>query len=185
MGSKATTTNFNFGLDSNFFMVYLIPSMRQRTKNHRNQGSIYEKIHFFSKSLRHISRWVRFVQKTLSKNSHAWAPLNAFYVCNFFSAVIPLNRDTVFTVHCVDGLLFERIVIMTLMYSGTYPQIQFITWKDASFTVFALFCLLYKPENLWIMQHPENQATVMQSSHALIVIYRNHGVIQIHGNCNN
>jgi hypothetical protein len=49
--------------------------MRQRTKNHRNQGSIEKKIRFFSKFLRHISRWVRFVQKTRSKNSHAWAPL--------------------------------------------------------------------------------------------------------------
>ncbi len=49
--------------------------MRQRTKNHRNQGSIDKKIRFFSKSLRHMSRWVRFVQKTRSKNSHAWAPL--------------------------------------------------------------------------------------------------------------
>ncbi len=51
--------------------------MRQRTKNHRNQGSIEKKIRFFSKFLRHISRWVRFVKKTLSKNSHAWAPLRA------------------------------------------------------------------------------------------------------------
>ncbi len=49
--------------------------MRQRTKNHRNQGSIEKKIRFFSKFLRHISRWVRFVQKTRWKNSHAWAPL--------------------------------------------------------------------------------------------------------------
>jgi hypothetical protein len=51
--------------------------MRQRTKNHRNQGSIEKKIRFFSKFLRHISRWVRFVHKTQSKNSHAWAPLNS------------------------------------------------------------------------------------------------------------
>ena len=28
-------------------------------------------------SLRHIPRWVRLVQKTRSKNSHAWAPLRA------------------------------------------------------------------------------------------------------------
>jgi hypothetical protein len=49
--------------------------MRQRTKNHQNQGSIEKKIRFFSKFLRHISIWVHFVQKTQSKNSHAWAPL--------------------------------------------------------------------------------------------------------------
>jgi hypothetical protein len=49
--------------------------MRQRTKNHRNQGSIDKNIRFFSKSQRHISRWVSFVQKTQLKNFHAWAPL--------------------------------------------------------------------------------------------------------------
>ncbi len=64
------------------------------------------------------------------------------FVFAIFSAVIPLDRDTVFTVQCVDGLLFESIVIMPLIYSGTYFQIQFITWKDVSFTVFALFCFV-------------------------------------------
>jgi hypothetical protein len=48
MGSKATTTNFNFGLASNFFFVYRTLSMRQKTKNHQNQGSIDQKFDFFS-----------------------------------------------------------------------------------------------------------------------------------------
>jgi hypothetical protein len=49
--------------------------MRQKTQNHRNQGSIDKKIQFFLQSLRLIPRWVRLVQKMQSKNSHAWAPL--------------------------------------------------------------------------------------------------------------
>jgi hypothetical protein len=77
MGSKATTNNFLFGptVASNIFFVYRTLSMRQKTQNHRNQGSIDKKIRFFLQSLRHIPRWVRLVQKTRSKNSHAWAPL--------------------------------------------------------------------------------------------------------------
>jgi hypothetical protein len=54
--------------------------MRQKTQSHRNQGSIDKKIRFFLQSLRHISRWVRVVQKTRSKNSHAWAPLRKDFV---------------------------------------------------------------------------------------------------------
>ncbi len=55
--------------------------MRQKTQNNRNQGSIDKKIRFFLLSLRHIPRWVRLVQKTRSKNSHAWAPLTTLSVC--------------------------------------------------------------------------------------------------------
>ncbi len=37
---------FNFGLASNFFFVYRTLSMRQKTKNHQNQGSIYKNLIF-------------------------------------------------------------------------------------------------------------------------------------------
>ncbi len=50
--------------------------MRQKTKNHQNQGSIDKKCDFFPQSLSHIHSWVHLVQKTQAKNSHAWAPLN-------------------------------------------------------------------------------------------------------------
>ncbi len=50
--------------------------MRQKTKNHQNQGSIAKKFDFFPQSLSRIPRWVHLVQKTRTKNSHAWAPLN-------------------------------------------------------------------------------------------------------------
>ncbi len=49
--------------------------MRQKTINLRNQGSFDQKFDFFSQTLSHIPRWVRLVQKTRAKNSHAWAPL--------------------------------------------------------------------------------------------------------------
>ncbi len=51
--------------------------MRQKTKNHQNQGPIDKKFDFFLESLSHIPRWVHLVQKTRAKNSHAWAPLRA------------------------------------------------------------------------------------------------------------
>jgi hypothetical protein len=66
---------FNFGLALKFFFVYRILSMRQKTKNHQNQGSIDKKFDFFHQSPTHIPRWVHLVQKTRAKNSHAWAPL--------------------------------------------------------------------------------------------------------------
>jgi hypothetical protein len=50
--------------------------MRQKTKNIRNQGSYDKKMDFLVQSLSHIPRWVRLVQKTRAKNSHAWAPLS-------------------------------------------------------------------------------------------------------------
>ncbi len=49
--------------------------MRQKTKNHQNQGSFDKKFDFFPQSLSHIPRWVHLVEKTRAKNSHAWAPL--------------------------------------------------------------------------------------------------------------
>jgi hypothetical protein len=54
--------------------------MRQKTINLRNQGSFDKKIDFFPQTLSHIPRWVRFVQKTRAKNSHAWAPLTNFLI---------------------------------------------------------------------------------------------------------
>jgi hypothetical protein len=46
--------------------------MRQKTKNHQNQGSIDKKLIFF-RYLSDIPRWVHFVQNMRAKNSHAWA----------------------------------------------------------------------------------------------------------------
>ncbi len=51
--------------------------MRQKTKNHQDQGSLDKKFDFFPQSLSHIPRWVHLVQKTRAKNSHAWAPLRS------------------------------------------------------------------------------------------------------------
>ncbi len=66
--------------------------MRQKTQNHPNQGSIDKKIRFFLQSLCHIPRWVRLVQKTRWKNSHAWAPLKVPKRENFSLAVFALNE---------------------------------------------------------------------------------------------
>jgi hypothetical protein len=49
--------------------------MRQKTIHLRNQGSFDKKFDFFPQTLSPIPRWVRLVQKTRAKNSHAWAPL--------------------------------------------------------------------------------------------------------------
>jgi hypothetical protein len=49
--------------------------MRQKTINLWNQGSFEKKFDFFPQTLGHTPRWVRLVQKTRAKNSHAWAPL--------------------------------------------------------------------------------------------------------------
>ena len=78
---------FNFGHTSNFFFVYHTLSMRQKTKNHQNQGSIDKKFHFFPQSLTHIPRWVHLVQKTRAKNSHAWAPLRYQNDCFYFPMI--------------------------------------------------------------------------------------------------
>ncbi len=79
---KQPPPTFNSGLASNFFLVYRTLSMRQKTKNHRTQGSFDKIFDFFPQTLSHIPRWVRFVQKTRAKNSHAWAPFNRVENCN-------------------------------------------------------------------------------------------------------
>ena len=71
---KQPSPTFNFGLASNFLFVYCTLSMRQKTEKHGNQQSIDKKFRFFPQSRRHMPRWVRLVQKTRAKNSHAWAP---------------------------------------------------------------------------------------------------------------
>jgi hypothetical protein len=50
--------------------------MRQKTKNYRIRGSNAKKILFLFYFPSHIPIWVRLVQKTRAKNSHAWAPLS-------------------------------------------------------------------------------------------------------------
>ncbi len=75
MGSKATTTNFKFWPSFKFFLGLPHTQYAAKNKNHRKQGSFDKKFDFFPQTLSHIPRWVRFVQKTRAKNSHAWAPL--------------------------------------------------------------------------------------------------------------
>ena len=67
-------------------------------------------------------------KKTNSYTKHwfvAWqkfshTKLKCIVCLQFFSAVIPLDRDTVFTVQCVDGLLFESIIIMLCSYTNVF-----------------------------------------------------------------
>ncbi len=66
-----------------FYFIYCTLSMRQKTKNIRNQGSNDKKIYFLVQSLSHIPRWVRLVQKTRAKNSNAWVPLKVLKCENF------------------------------------------------------------------------------------------------------
>jgi hypothetical protein len=68
-------STFNFGLTKIFFFIYRTLSMRQKTKNDRNQGSNAKK-NFFG-----FVPKIRLVQKTRAKNSHAWAPLR--FITNF------------------------------------------------------------------------------------------------------
>jgi hypothetical protein len=71
----------NFGLTKILFLIYRTLSMRQKTKNNQNHGSNAKKIFFLVLFLSPLPRWVRLVQKTRAKNSHAWAPLK---ITNFF-----------------------------------------------------------------------------------------------------
>ena len=53
--------------------VSCMPVSRARqTVTFNNQDFEFD---FFPQTLSHILRWVRLVQKTRAKNSHAWAPL--------------------------------------------------------------------------------------------------------------
>jgi hypothetical protein len=65
-------STFNFGLTKIFYRTL---SMRQKTKNDRNQGSNAKKIFFWVSFPSPLPRWIHLVQKTRAKNSHAWAPL--------------------------------------------------------------------------------------------------------------
>jgi hypothetical protein len=64
--------------------------MRQKTKNYRIRGSNAKKKFFLFYFPSHIPIWVHFVQKTQSKNSHAWAPLNIIGAANSLQHVNPL-----------------------------------------------------------------------------------------------
>jgi hypothetical protein len=72
-------STFNFGQTKIFFLIYRTLSMRQKTKNYRNQGSNAKKNFVFVLFPSPLPRWVRLVQKTPPKNSHAWAPLITAY----------------------------------------------------------------------------------------------------------
>ncbi len=82
-------STFNFGLTKFFFLIYRLLSMRQKTKNDRNQGSNAKQIFFLVLFPSPLLRWVRLVQKTRAKNSHAWAPLRIFLLalhCHLYNA---------------------------------------------------------------------------------------------------
>ncbi len=117
--------------------------MRQRTKNHRNQGSIDKKIRFFSKFLRHISRWVRFVQKTRSKNSHAWAPLSS--LCNSKSANflgVPVRKSANFHELSANrkSVNFYKILLKSVLKqsyrSYFYMFFCFVLWIRQFYALF-------------------------------------------------
>jgi hypothetical protein len=72
--------------------------MRQKTKNHRNQGSNDKKVFFLDQSQSRLPRWVHVVQKTRAKNSHAWAPLSLTImlvptICLFFGAALQKGQS--------------------------------------------------------------------------------------------
>jgi hypothetical protein len=69
----------NFGLTIIFFLIYRTLSMRQKTKNNQNQGSNAKKNFFLVLFPSPLPRWVRLMQKTRAKNSHAWAPLIVYF----------------------------------------------------------------------------------------------------------
>ncbi len=84
MAQKQPSPTFNFGLASNFIFVYRTLSMRQKIKNQQNQGSYDNKMFFFYQSPSRLPRWVHVVQKTRSKNYHAWAPLTTMLQVSSF-----------------------------------------------------------------------------------------------------
>jgi len=85
-------STFNFGLTKIFFLIYRTLSMRQKTKNDRNQGSNAKKNFFLVLFPSPLPRWVRLVQKTRAKNSHAWAPLKVPKHENFSLAFFALSE---------------------------------------------------------------------------------------------
>ncbi len=84
--------------------------MRQKTKNHQNQGSIDRKFDFFPQSLTHIPRWVHLVQKTRAKNSDAWAPLIegkllGVFLCGIFNDVpFPFQNNEIICTSSVSTM---------------------------------------------------------------------------------
>ncbi len=112
---KQPPPTFNCGLTYNFFFIYRTLSMRQKTINLRNQGSIDKKIDFFSQTLSHIPRWVRLEQKTRAKNSHAWAPLTCHSTFLFGRKPFLILRPMPF-------------LYTTILYVwGNFPQLFFTT----------------------------------------------------------
>jgi hypothetical protein len=61
--------------------------MRQKTKNLQNQGSIDKIIDFFPIPKSH-TQMGSFRDKTLAKNSHAWAPLSQFRVYSVCAEIL-------------------------------------------------------------------------------------------------
>ncbi len=109
--------------------------MRQKTINLRNQGSFDKKIVFFPQTLSHIPRWVRFVQKTRAKNSHAWAPLKEgrfqFVIFSVF-----LKFFDVLWCHVVWHLRLINVTYVVCFCSETVYVVWHICFVTPTFCVF-------------------------------------------------
>ena len=83
---------FNFGLASNFFLVYRTLSMRQKTQNHRKQGSFDKKFDFFSQDPKSHTQVGSLCAKNVSEKFSrlgTFKVLRSFYlsVCSVLSLV--------------------------------------------------------------------------------------------------
>jgi hypothetical protein len=71
--------------------------MRQKTKNHQNQGPVDKKSILFH-SLSQITQMGSLSAKTRAKNSHAWAPLKIiFFFTNSESVDVNSSLQRVLT----------------------------------------------------------------------------------------
>ncbi len=128
MGSKATTTNFLFFPSFNIFFVYRTLSMRQKTQNHRNQGSIDKKFDFFAVPTSHTQMGSLSAKNAIEKFSSLgtfkimifildndlpfkndlfmqWSPSGMdLYIRQFFQAVIFLLLEQWSSFHAIISL---------------------------------------------------------------------------------
>ncbi len=104
--------------------------MRQKTKNHRKQGSSYKKFDFFPQTLSHIPRWVRFVQKTWAKNSHAWAPLSSRWSICRFETLLQIGIPLFTLMRILNRILLVNKVMQSCHYY----------WSTALFRAPLLYC---------------------------------------------
>ncbi len=68
----------NFGLSKIFFFFTAHSVCGKKPKTIEIRGQMLKKNIFLGLFPSPLPRWVRLVQKTRAKNSHAWAPLRVF-----------------------------------------------------------------------------------------------------------